>query len=156
MQTPNDDMQTPNTGMQTPNDDIQSPNTGMQTPNDDIRVLSESSECERNDAYYDSYFGGFQDRPGYVCPSRSPTPPPICSEERHPHTLFSVDPWSSHCLEYGGKILVVARTEEECCDILYQEYGGHRSEIECRVRYADTLWLASSNMSSGIWQKILH
>ena len=186
MQTPNDDMQTPNTGMQTPNDDMQTPNTGMQTPNtgmqtlntdmqtpntdmqtpntdmqtpnDDIHDPSESSESEgeRDDAYYDSYFGGYQDRPGYVYPSRSPTPPPICSEERHPHTLFSVDPWSSHNIEYGGKILVIARNEEECCDILYQEYGGHRSEIECRVRYADTLWLASSNMSSGIWQKILH
>ena len=143
MQTPNDDIQSPNTGIQAQNDDIQSPNTGIQAQNDDIHVPSESSESDT-------------DSDGWGYDVGLPTPPPICSKERHPHTLFSVDPWSSHCLEYGGKILVVARTEEECCDILYQEYGGHRSEIECRVRYSDTLWLASSNMSSGIWQKILH
>ena len=116
---------------------------GIDQDSDGASQTSEQDDASQtwgDDAYYDS----------------SPTPPPICNAERHPHTLFSVDPWSSHCLEYGGKILVVARTEEECCDILYQEYGGHRSEIECRVRYADTLWLASSNMSSGIWQKILH
>jgi hypothetical protein len=53
-------------------------------------------------------------------------------------------------------IFVIARDEEECCNILHQRYGGHRSEIESRVRYADTLWLASSNMTSRIWQTILH
>jgi len=53
-------------------------------------------------------------------------------------------------------ILVVARDAEECCDILHQRYGGSRHEIEVRVSYADTLWLAGSNMSSGIWQTIFH
>jgi hypothetical protein len=89
----------------------------------------------------------------YCCSS---PPRPICGPERHPHTLFSVDPWSSHCIEYGGKILVIARDAEECCDILHQRYGGSRHEIEVRVSYAYTLWLASSNMTSGIWQTILH
>lgn len=76
--------------------------------------------------------------------------------ERHPYILFSVSPWSSHCVEYGGKILVIARDAEECCDILHQRYGGSRYEIEVRMSYADTLLLAGSNMSSGIWQTILH
>lgn len=120
--------------------DVDSHDLGVNSPVSDVDSHDASQSSEQNDAYYDS----------------SPTPPPICNTERHPHTLFSVDPWSSHCIEYGGKILVIARDAEECCDILHQRYGGNRFEIECRVRYADTLWLASSNMTSGIWQTILH
>jgi|LauGreDrversion4_2_1035121.scaffolds.fasta_scaffold469134_2 hypothetical protein len=124
----------------------------------DSNLDDASQSSEHSDSYYDSYFGGFQDRPGYVYPSRSPSPPIICDKERHPHTLYLVSVWKTgrFCLEYGGKILVKAKSPEECCDILEREYGGNRSEIECAVRWADTLWLANSNMSSGIWDAILH
>lgn len=124
--------------------DADSHDLGVNSPisDADSRVSNSNSDdpSEQDDAYYDS----------------STTPQPNCDEERHPYTLFAVRPWSSHCFEYGGMIFVIARDEEECCDILHQRYGGHRSEIESRVRYADTLWLASSNMTSGIWQTILH
>ena len=86
-----------------------------------------------------------------------PTPPIICSNEIHPYFLYTVRPWpSAHCLEYGGIYLVIAKSEEECCDILKEKCGGRRSEIECNVRYGDGLRLASSSHTSGIWMKILH
>ena len=123
-----------------PDADSHDPDVNSPISDADSRVSDSDDASERDDAYYDS----------------SPTPPQICDAERHPYTLFAVRPWSSHCFEYGGMIFVIARDEEECCDILHQRYGGNRFEIECRVRYADTLWLASSNMTSGIWQTILY
>jgi len=134
------------------------PNTGSHDSDavsHDSDAISHDSDSHEPD--YDSYFGGFQDRPGYEYPSRNPTPPIICNEERHPFTLYSVKPWSSlGYLEYGGIIQVLARSDEECCDILKREKGGCRFEIEHRVRNAQKLWLASSDLRSGIWMENLH
>ena len=130
---------------------MQSSNT-LDADSHDLGVNSPVSNADSHDSDSDDASQTWGDDT-YCCSS---PPRPICGPERHPHTLFSVDPWSSHCIEYGGKILVIARDAEECCDILHQRYGGSRHEIEVRVSYADTLWLASSNMASGIWQTILH
>jgi hypothetical protein len=107
---------------------------------------SDDSSESSTDSDYNSYSCGYQDSPI------------ICNDARHPFFLYVVSPWRSgnFCLEYGGKILVIARNQEECCEILEKAYGGNLRDIQSEVRYADGWRLANPNLSSGICSKILY
>lgn len=117
----------------------QNQNTDKQTTdsnaNRHIHVPSESSE-EKDD---------FQDS------DESPTPKKDYVPENHPYKLYIVG-----FVEAIANILVIATTEEECCDILEYKYSGTRHDIETAVRKAKCVRLADPNHSSCILMSIIH
>ena len=123
----------------------QNQNTDIQTTdsnaNRHVHVPSESSE-EKD---------GFQDS------DESPTSEKDYVPENHPYKLYIVNGYDIvGFVEAVARILVIATTEEECCDILEYKYSGTRHDIETAVKKAKCVRLADPDHSSCILMSIIH
>ena len=78
-------------------------------------------------------------------------------QRKHPFIQFLVGPWSglSYNYEKIALFIVIAKNEEECCDLLQRKHGGNRDDIMDAIEEAQTFRLEDPDQTSRIVKSIL-